>query len=151
MRIHTITRIVQWVLILLSLGLIIAFYVGPVVPGTENTPSEEPRVTETILGWAFILTFIAAGAVLIFSVITSIMNPKGAKKSLVGLLIAAVLIFIAYQLAGDELLVLSPNYRGGDNVPGTLKSVGTGLIFMYFLGGIAILSILVTEIINIFR
>lgn len=151
MRIHTVTKVIQWVLFLVSIGLLIAFYFGPVVPGTENTPSEEPQITGTILGWAYILAFIAAGTAIIFSIIQAIFNPKGAKKSLFGLLFAAILIFIAYQLASDEFLVLSPNYKGGDNVPSTLKTVGTGLIFMYFLGGIAILSILVTEIINIFR
>ena len=43
------------------------------------------------------------------------------------------------------------NYEGKDNVPTTLKITDTGLIVTYFLAGLAILSILFSEIVKYFK
>ncbi|MBA7538482.1 hypothetical protein ES705_30758 [subsurface metagenome] len=77
-------------------------------------------------------------------------NLKSAKRLGIVLLISAVLIFISYQLADDAVVQLI-GYSGPDNVPGTLKIVGTGLFFTYILGITAIVSILYSSISNIFR
>jgi hypothetical protein len=60
--------------------LMLIFYFGSDVPGTENTPMREPVVTETILIWAYILVGLAAfiGSV-IFPLIRMVMNPKNQK------------------------------------------------------------------------
>ena len=50
----------------------------------------------------------------------------------------------------DTILKI-PAYSGTDNVPSVLKKVGTGLISMYILLGLAVLTIVYTEISKYFK
>ncbi len=150
MTLHKITRILQYLIMVVSVVLVGMFYFGGFVKGTQGTPAEEPVITETILTWAYILFGIAALVSVVFPLIYIIIHPKNATKSLILLGIAAILIFVAYQLASGQVMNIT-GYKGPDNVPSTLKNVGTGLIFMYILAGLAILSILYTEIAKIFK
>lgn len=134
----------------ITIVLAIIFYAGDVVEGTRNTNLEQPVITETFIFWAYILLGITAGLTVIFSLVNMILNPQGAKKSLIGLAVAVVVIFIAYLLADDTLLHL-PHYQGSDNVPETLKLVDTGLFTTYLLAGLAILAIVYSEISKAFK
>jgi len=130
--------------------MVVIFYAGGVVEDTKGTNYEEPLITETFIIWAYILLAIAIGLTLIFSFINMLSNPKGAKKSLIGILGAAVIIFLAYSLADDSLLNL-PHYTGKDNVPATLKMVDTGLFTTYIFAGLAVASIIYVEIAKAFK
>lgn len=145
-----IISIVLWVLMGISIILLVLFYFGKVVPGTEDTNLHEPVITQTFLVWAYILGGITAGLALIFPIINVILNPKSAKKGLFVILGVVVLIFIAYSLASDHVLNI-PGYDGKDNVTKTLKFTGTGLITMYILAGLAVLSIIYSEIAKYFK
>jgi len=145
-----IISIVLWVLMGISIILLVLFYFGKVVPGTEDTNLHEPVITQTFLVWAYILGGITAGLALTFPIINVIQNPKSAKKGLFVILGIAVLIFIAYSLASDHVLNI-PGYDGKDNVTKTLKFTGTGLITMYILAGLAVLSIIYSEIAKYFK
>lgn len=142
--------IILYVLMGISVVLVALFYFGKLVPGTEGTNMEEPVITGKILIWAAILVIITAGLALIFPIINLVANPKSAKSGLFILLGVAVLIFIAYSLSSNEVLKI-PGYTGTDNVPGTLKIAGTGLFTTYILAGLAVLSILYSEISKIFK
>jgi len=142
--------IILYVLMGISVVLIVLFYFGKLVPGTEGTNMEEPVITGKILIWAAILVIITAGLALIFPLIHLATNLKSAKNGLFILLGVAVLIFIAYTLASNEVLKI-PGYTGTDNVPGILKIAGTGLFTTYILAGLAVLSILYSEISNYFK
>lgn len=145
-----IASITLYSLMAISLVLILWFYFGGYVEGTEGTNIEEPIITDKIILWAYILFFIAAVIALIFPLFYVILNPRSALRTVIILGIIAVLVFISYQLASDEILSLQ-QYTGPDNVPGTLKRVGTGIILTYILAGLAVLGILVTEISKIFK
>lgn len=132
-----------------SVVLMLIFYFGTDVPGTADTPMREPVVTETILIWAYILVGLALLAALIFPAIRMVTNPRNAKKTLIGLVGVAVIVFIAWQFSSDEVLPLAT--ENPDNVPHVLKMAGTQLGTMYILLALAILSIFYTEIRNIFR
>ena len=132
-----------------SVALMLIFYFGTDVPGTADTPMREPVVTETILIWAYILVGLALVAALIFPAIRMVTNPRNAKKTLIGLVGVAVIVFIAWQFSSDEVLPLAT--ENPDNVPHVLKMAGTQLGTMYILLALAILSIFYTEIRNIFR
>lgn len=149
-KIRKIISIILYVLMGISLVLVIMFYFGKVVPGTEGTNMEEPVITGKILIWAAILVLLTAGLAVVFPIMHLISNPKSAKQFLFVLLGVAILIFIAYSLASNEVLEI-PGYIGKDNVPGTLKFVGTGLFLTYILSGLAVLSILFSEISNYFK
>ena len=149
-KIRKIISIILYVLMGVSIVLVALFYFGKVVPGTEGTNMEEPVITGKILVWAAILVVITAGLALIFPIINLVTNIKSAKRGLFTLLGVAVLIFIAYTLASNEVLKI-PGYTGTDNVPGTLKIAGTGLFTTYILAGLAVLSILYSEISTYFK
>ncbi len=149
-KIRKIISIILYVLMGVSIVLVALFYFGKVVPGTEGTNMEEPVITGKILVWAAILVVITAGLALIFPIINLVTNIKSAKRGLFTLLGVAVLIFIAYTLASNEVLSI-PGYNGTDNIPGILKLAGTGLFTTYILAGLAVLSILYSEIANYFK
>jgi len=145
-----ILKILMWVLMGITIVMALIFYVGNVVPGTEGTRIEEPTITQSFLVWAYILFFATAGITVIFSIVNFIKNPKGGKKSLVGLLAAAVIIVVAFLLADDTVLNM-PYYDGKDNVPATLKFVDTTMFTTYILAGLAFLSIIVSSVSKMFK
>ncbi len=149
-KLAKIINIFLWVIMGISLLLAILFYLGKVVPGTEDTTMEEPVITETFLRWAYIMAVGAAAATLIFSVVNMILNPKSIKQTIIGIVGAAVLIVIAYALSSDQILSM-PGYDGTGNEPITLKWAGTALYATYILAGLAILSIVYSEIAKFFK
>jgi hypothetical protein len=150
MIISKLSRYVLWAIMAVSLVLIGFFFFGGFVENTEGTSLAEPLITETILRWAYILLIITLVLAVVFQLLSMFNSVKALKRAGIVLGIAAVFIFISYQLADDTILNLI-QYSGPDNVPTTLKWVGTGLIFTYILGILAILSIFYTAIANIFR
>jgi hypothetical protein len=144
-----IITITLYVLMGISVALMLFFYFGADVPGTADTPMREPVVTETILIWAYVLVGLALLSAIVFPAIRMIMNPKEAKKTLIGLGVIAVIVFISWQFASDEVLPLTTPHP--DNVPHVLRMAGAQLGTMYILLLIAVLSIFYTEIRNLFR
>jgi len=141
-------KILLGLLMAITLVMVVIFYAGPVVDAGTNL--EHPAITETYIIWAYILLGITAGITILFSLYNMIINPKGAKKTLVGLAGAAVLILIAFYLADDSVLNL-PHYTGGDNVPSTLKLVDTGLFTTYLLLALAFVAIIASEVSKAFK
>ena len=150
MNLSKIVSYILYALMLITVLLAVLFYFGKVVPGTEGTNFEEPTITKTILLWAGILAGLTAVLALVFPLINMVTNPKAAKKTLFVLVGVAVLVFIAWLLASDAILDM-PYYEGKDNVPSTLKLAGTGIFTAYILAGLAILSILYSEIVKYFK
>jgi hypothetical protein len=145
-----ILQILTWVLMAVTVVYAIIFYFGNVIPETAGTRLEEPTITQSFLVWAYILFFLTAGVTVVFSLINFVVNPKGAKKSLVALLAGAVIIVIAFLLSDDTVLNM-PFYDGKDNVPSTLKFVDTVLFTSYILVGLAFLSIIWSAISRVFK
>jgi hypothetical protein len=149
---NLLTKIITislYVLMGVSVALMLFFYFGADVPGTADTPMREPVVTETILIWAYVLVGLAIFSAVVFPAIRMIMNPRNAKKTLIGLAGVAVIVFIAWQFSSDEVLPLATQHP--DNVPHVLKMAGAQLGTMYILLIIAVLSIFYTEIRNLFK
>jgi len=110
-----------------------------------NAVSEEP-----LLYLAYIFTTLAAIFAIGFPIYQLFMNPKAAINALIGLGVLGVIVLIAYLLASDQVLDLV-GYDGPDNIPSTLKAVGTGLITTYILFFLSLLAIVITEIYNAFK
>ncbi|MCK4661680.1 MAG: hypothetical protein KAT68_02345 [Bacteroidales bacterium] len=142
----TISRIITIISIVLMgvsalLGLL--FYIGVI--------TEEPFII-----WAYILVGTGAIAILVFSVMNIFSNKKAAKGSLIGLLFVAVLLFISYLLASDEILIFMGSEQffeeGGAISPNTFsKLVGTGIYSMYVLFVLAFASAIYVEIASFFK
>ena len=145
MKISRISSIILYVIMGISVILTVLFFLGGYVPGTKGTNMAEPVNTDYMLLWNFILLVIAIVLALAFTVVSLVMNPKRAVRSLIILAAIGVIIFICYQFSSGEPLKLV-NYNGPDNVPSTLKFVDTGLFLTYFLVIVAFGTILFNEI-----
>ncbi|MFO7842615.1 MAG: ABC-2 transporter permease [Bacteroidales bacterium] len=140
-----ILRIVLIILLAVSAVLGILFYAG------GEDVSGQPVYTNTFIGWAFILAGIAVAFAVIFPIFQMFKNPKAAVKGLLGLLVVAVVVFIAYAVSsGEELGITNPELMQYD-VPGTLKYAGTLLNSAYLLAGLAILSMIYSEVSKMFK
>lgn len=145
-----ISSIILYILMGISVILALWFFFGGYVEGTKGTNFAEPLNTSWILIWAVILVGIAALAALLFPAINYILNPKHIVRNLILLGAVALIIFVLYQLASDEILKLV-NYNGPDNVPVTLKLTDTGLFLTYLLGASAFLLIIYSEVSKAFK
>lgn len=128
--------ILKYILLAVSVLTVVLFFAG---------------VTDVdlMLEWAYVLLGATVAAAILFPVIGIVQNPKGALRSLVGLIIVAVVLGISYALASD---VPVPNSAGGlfDNAA-TLKLTDTGLFATYAAMAVAILSAIIGEVSNIFK
>lgn len=128
----------------------IIFFLGGVVPGTEGTRYEEPKITNSFIVYAYILLGITVLLTVFFSVRNFIVNPSNLKGTLITVVVAVVLIALAALIADNTVLDL-PHYKGKDNVPRTLFLTDVGLYVGYFLLGLAFLSILYSVISKNFK
>ncbi len=150
MTLHRILSIFLYALMVVSAVLVGIFYFGGIVEGTEGISGlEEPTITNTILNWSYILFAIAAIAAIAFPFGYMVMHPKNAKKAGLVVVALAVIVVVAYSLASDELLTFVTPTEG--NEPTTLKYADTGIISMYLLLGVAVVSILYVEIAKMFK
>jgi len=101
--------------------------------------------------WGYILLIIAALTAVIFPIVYAIVHPANMVRGLLVLVGVAVLVLVSYLLSSGETLEII-GYTGTDNSnPGVLKLIDTGLIFNYFVLGLALLSIVYAEISNYFK
>ena len=149
-KIIKLTSILLWVLMGLTVIYAILFYVGSVVPGTEGTRYEEPRVTNSFILYAYILVALTLIVTVFFSLRNLVQNPKGLKITLVALAVAAILMGIAAFLAVNTVLNL-PHYKGNDNIPRTLFWADIGLYVAYFMLALAFLAIIYSMISKYFK
>ncbi|MCU0459947.1 MAG: hypothetical protein MUE37_12765 [Bacteroidales bacterium] len=149
-KITRLTTILLWVLMGLTVVFAILFYVGGVVPGTEGTRYEEPKVTNSFILFAYILLGLSVLTLVFFALRNYILNPKSLRGVLIALGVAAVLVALAALLADDTVLDL-PHYKGSDNVPRTLFWTDIGLYVAYFLLAGAFLTIIYSVISKYFK
>jgi len=101
--------------------------------------------------WGYILLLIAAITAVVFPLVYAIVHPANLVRSLMVLIGVAALIGVSYLLSSGETVEII-GYTGTDNSnPGVLKLIDTGLIFNYFVLGLALLSIVYAEISNYFK
>lgn len=110
-------------------------------------------VSESILDGYFYVAYIAFGISLLLAIIFPVIqmagNPKGAIRTFIGIGIAVVLWFIASAFSGNqftadqlELMEVTAN---------TSVLVGTGLIYTYFIFGVAVLAIIYASVSSLIK
>jgi FtsH-binding integral membrane protein len=149
-KINKLTSILLWVLMGVTVIFVIIFFIGGVVPGTEGTRYQEPRVTNSFIIYAYVLLGITVLVTLFFTIWNFVLNPKNLKFALFAVVIGIVLIGIAALLADNTVLDL-PHYKGKDNVPRTLFLTDVGLIVAYFLLSLAFLTIIFSVVSKYFK
>ncbi len=146
-KLSRIISISLYVLLAVSVAFALIFYLGKKIPGTEGTTFEEPKITENMIIWAYVLFGIAAIAAIIFPVMSVIKNPSHAKNILLIIVVAAALVGVSYLLASSEPI----SFLKVDATTSTLKLVDTGLTIGYILAAIAFFGILFYEVASLFR
>ncbi len=108
--------------------------------------------TDYALGWAYILLALAAVAAVLFPLITIVTDIKAILRLLAVLAGAAVLVILSYFVFASDATIDILGYTGTDNSdPVTLKWIGTGLFTTYIIFGLALISILYSEVANLFK
>ncbi|MFA8298554.1 MAG: hypothetical protein ACEPOV_00140 [Hyphomicrobiales bacterium] len=141
-----ISKYIKWFLYLLlifSFGLGIYYLLGTDLDDRSNS------IYDVILWYSYILILVTAAIAIIAPAINLIFNPKGAVNILIAVLIMVIIWFISYGLASDALTIKQSVELG--ITAGTSKIVGAGLYFTYITLGLAVLSIIGTSVIRIFK
>lgn len=102
-----------------------------------------------MLTWAYIILGLALLSAVVFPLISMFSNPKGAVRTLVGLVVAVAAIFGLYSLSSAAPMLL-PNGDVFDNVA-TLKLTDTGLYIAYIVMAAAFAAILFGELKSVFK
>ncbi len=108
--------------------------------------------TDFALRWAYILVVLTTIAALLFPIIYLFTNLKALVRILAVLGGTAVMFLVSYFVFAAGTPIEITGYLGTDNSdPGILKMVGTSLYITYMLFGMAILSIVYSEVAKIFK
>jgi len=92
---------------------------------------------------AFILLGLAALAAILLPLINSITNPRTLLKSAIGIVALAIIFVIGWSMSTGEM------NAAFDVTESTSKIIGGALTTMYFLFGLALLGIVVSEVYKI--
>ena len=141
-----IFKIHLWVLMILSVAVLL----WGMIKGYPATVAEDNGTVDVLLWWAYIVLGIALVSVICVGLyITATTNPKGLIKIGIAVVAAAVLFGICYLVASGAPAI---GYSGPTPPTATeLKMTDTILNLAYFVGGAAILSIIVGEIMMTIR
>jgi hypothetical protein len=94
--------------------------------------------------FAYILFFIAAGAMFVLPVVNALRSPKDLVKSGMALGVMAVLFIIAFAISGSEL---TPKWISlGLKTEFGSRMIGAGLTTFYFVFAIAIIAMIFSEV-----
>jgi len=104
---------------------------------------------DVVLYWGYILVIITAAITIVAPLIYLIFNLKSAVKFFIILGAMVVLAIIAYALSTNEFSALQLEQM--KSTAETSVTVGAGLIFLYILAALAILSIIFASISRIFK
>lgn len=103
---------------------------------------------DLMLRWGYIMVAITVASVILLPLYNLIQNPKGAVRSLMGLVIIAVVVGVSYALSSAETVV-TPATVYDD--PLTLRFSDTGLYTTYIAFAATILAIFAGEIRNVLK
>lgn len=133
---------ISWILIIISFLIL----VWGSISGWEGGDGTK---VDVLLRWAYILLIVAvAAAVLAAVVISGLNNPKSLIKGLIGIAVVLALCYVVYLASSSEPLV---GYIGEQPTEKTLKMSTALLNITYIVGGCAILSIIIGEVLALFR
>lgn len=144
-----ISAIFLWVLLLGTVAVLSAFYLG----GTSEMPELnlapelwKPANTDLLLNWGFLVLGLGVASTLGFALLHFAKElkdrPTEAVKSLAGLIGVVVMFFVCWTFGSGETLSI-PGYDGEDNVYFWLKWTDMLLYASYFLLACAIGSVVV--------
>ncbi|WP_297328060.1 hypothetical protein [uncultured Bacteroides sp.] len=151
---YKVSYYVLYVIFAVILAVLGLFYLGGNAQGDAvlmSVDSEmwQPAQTDALiyLMYAlFVVAVIATVAAFLFQFGAALKdNPGGALKSLIGVIILAAVVVVAWMMGSDKPLDI-PGYDGSDNVPFWLKITDMFLYSIYILFGATVLAIIFSSI-----
>jgi hypothetical protein len=106
------------------------------------------EIVDIMLYGAYLLVIVAALGAIVLPLINSLGEPKKLLKSVLGVVVIGVIYLIGWGVAGDEV---NAKYIAFDITSTSSKVIGGVLITTYILMGIAMVSIVYSEIAKIIR
>jgi len=97
---------------------------------------------------AYLLVIVAALGAIVLPLINALGEPKKLLKSVLGVVVIGLVYLIGWGVAGDEV---NAKYIAFDITSTSSKVIGGVLITTYILMGIAMVSIVYSEIAKIIR
>lgn len=134
--------------VILAVTVLVAglfFFGGEDVNRIVSDPEmSQPAYTDALIYWMYVLlgvTIFATLAAALFQLVASFIDsPMKAIKSLLGVVVLAILLIVTYSMGDPTALVLQ-GYDGAENVPFWLKLTDMFLYTIYVLMGALILLI----------
>lgn len=151
MKLDKVLNIVLWVLLAVSAVLIVSMMTN--ISENEADPTMGAWIN-TNLTWSYILLGIGAVIALGFALLHTFTDKEAAKKGLLALVFAGVVLGISYTLASDAI----PEFYGAQRFVDTgildnsvSKWIGTTLYATYILMILSVLAIAVSSVVRIFK
>lgn len=151
---YKVSYYVLYVMFAITLVVLGLFYFGGDAQGNAVLASVDsdmwqPAQTDTLLFLMYGLFFLAVIATVVafvFQFGSALKdNPGKALRSLVGVIVLAVVVVVAWVMGSEQPLNI-PGYDGSDNVPFWLKITDMFLYSIYILFGATVLAILFNSI-----
>lgn len=143
-------KYLSYVMLLLGVGVFVYFVITSLMypePSTEfpvGTVGAAMGVNVMLI-YTYIILAVALLIAIVFPVVNIVSNPKGAMRSLIGLVAMIVIFLVSYLLASDTPIP-NPAANGYFDDPVTLKLTDVGLYSGYAILVIAFIVILWGEI-----
>ncbi len=138
-------KYIEYILLLLG----VAVFALVMIFDASTARGEEGTFVGSILLWSEILLAVAAVFAVILPIFNLIQNPKGAGKSLYGVIAVVAIVVVAYLCSTADPITLASGKVIDDSM--TLIFSDIAIITTYICSSIAILSIICTEIYRITR
>ena len=150
-KISKIITIILWALIAVSAILTVSLMAN-INSSNESDPAMLSWININLI-WVYILGIIGASLAVIFGLFHSFSNAQSAKKGMISLAFLGGVLLVAYISASPAM----PNFLGVDKFiadglnESTMKLVDTGLIALYIMLGISLLTFIIGPIIRVVR
>ena len=131
------------------IALIVVSVILLVLGFVKGFEANDGKAVENLLRWGYVMLGLAVVAAIVVSAIVGfINNPKSIIKLLIGLVAVAAVCFVVYLVSkGNPAVGLTVDQPSAS----TLKLTDTILNLTYLVGGVAIASIVVGEVISAIR
>ncbi len=142
-KILNIFKIISLILIALA----VVFQIVVLAKGEDGLVGNS--ILDNYIRLAYVALIICAFLTILFPVLFMIQNPKNAIKMLIGLVGFVVIGFICYALASNNFNVVQLETL--KTTAETSQIVGAALYFTYFIGGIAVITIIFSGVSGLFK
>jgi hypothetical protein len=106
------------------------------------------EIVDIMLYGSYLLVIVAALGAIVLPLINALNNPKSLLKSALGIVVIGVVYLVSWAISGDEV---TAKYIKFDITSTSSQVIGGVLITTYLLMGIAVISIIYSEIAKIIK